>query len=156
MGDGNSSSTNTSTVKKCATGEVWNKAKKKCMKAQSGILPDEELYEQGRPLAFAGQYDWAITVLASAKNQNDPKILNYLGYSHRKAGRLETGIGYYRRALAIDPNYVKVREYLGEGYAAAGRLDLARDQLREIADRCGTSCEAYRRLAQAVAGGPIL
>jgi tetratricopeptide (TPR) repeat protein len=77
-------------------------------------------------------------------------VLNYTGYSHRKAGRLDIGITYYRKALAINPNFVLAREYLGEGYVAAGRIDLARAELSEIATRCGTSCEEYADLARAI------
>ena len=135
----------------CKKGQVWDKTKKKCVKAQSGILPDEDLYQQGRALAKEGNYDWALDVLAQIQNQDDPRVLNYTGYSHRKAGRLEIGITYYRKALAIDPNFNLAREYLGEGYVAAGRIDLAQAELQEIGQRCGTNCEEYHDLAEAIA-----
>jgi tetratricopeptide (TPR) repeat protein len=135
----------------CKSGEVWNNAQKKCVKAQSGILPDEDLYQQGRALAKEGRYDWALQVLAAIRNQDDPRVLNYTGYSHRKAGRLDVGITFYRKALTIDPNFVLAREYLGEGYVAAGRVDLAMVELKEIGTRCGTACEEYKDLAAAIA-----
>lgn len=135
----------------CNKGEVWDKNKKKCVKADSGILPDEDLYQQGRALAKQGHYDWAIEVLAFVQNQTDPRVLNYTGYSHRKAGRLEIGISYYRQALAIDPGFNLAREYLGEGYLAAGRIDLARAELAAIKISCGTGCEEYRDLNAAIA-----
>ena len=146
MGD-NSGTTDTS-AKKCKKGEVWDKSKKKCMKATSGVLPDEDLYQQGRALAKAGEYDWALMVLAAISNQNDPRVLNYIGYSYRKSGQIDKGISYYQKALAIDPNYVLVREYLGEGYIAAGKIDLAKAELVQIASRCGTTCEEYQDLAE--------
>ena len=124
-GDGGNDNGASPASQDCKQGEVWSKAKKKCVKASSGVLPDEELYEQGRTLAKEGRYDWALQVLAAIGNQNDPRVLNYTGYSHRKAGRLDIGISYYRKALEIDPNFVLAREYLGEGYVAAGRVDLA-------------------------------
>lgn len=142
---------------KCKQGEVVkdvvkNGTKKKiCVKADAGILPDEELYQQGRALAKEGHYDWALQVLAHIQNQNDPRVLNYTGYSHRKAGRLEIGIAYYRKALAINPNFVLAREYLGEGYVAAGRIDLAKAELVEIEKRCGIGCEEYKDLFSAIA-----
>ena len=135
----------------CKTGQVWNNARQKCVKAQSGVLPDEELYQQGRALAKEGHYDWALEVLAVIQNQEDPRVLNYTGYSHRKAGRLDIGISYYQKALALNPNFNLAREYLGEGYVAAGRVDLAQAQLSEIAQRCGTTCEEYQDLAEAIA-----
>ena len=140
-------------VLKCKKGEVLKKVGnvKKCVKVESGILPDEDLYQQGRLLAKAGQYDWALQVLAVIQNQNDPRVLNYTGYSHRKAGRLEIGITYYRKALAINPDFVLAREYLGEGYVAAGRIDLAKAELDEIARLCGTTCEEYKDLSEAIA-----
>jgi tetratricopeptide (TPR) repeat protein len=147
--DGSSTSTDPST--KCKRGEVWSKKKKKCVPASSGILPDEELYEQGRLLAKGGHYDWALAVFAAVQNQNDPRVLNYIGYSNRKAGRLDAGISYYRKALAIDPDFVLAREYLGEGYVAAGKIDLAKNELAEIGKRCGTTCEEYLDLAAEIA-----
>ena len=139
-------------VKKVKVGGVWVK---KCKPVESGILPDEDLYQQGRLLAKAGQYDWALQVLAAIKNQNDPRVLNYTGYSNRKAGRLEIGISYYRKALAIDPNFVLAREYLGEGYVAAGRIDLAKAELSEIKTRVGVDSEEYKDLSKAITTGVI-
>jgi tetratricopeptide (TPR) repeat protein len=146
-GNGNDSPS----AKDCKRGEVWDKKKHKCLKAESGVLPDAELYEQGRALAKEGNYDWALQVLAAIRNQNDPHVLNYIGYSNRKAGRLEIGITFYRKALAIDPNFVLAREYLGEGYVAAGRIDLAKAELAEIAKRCGATCEEFKDLSEAIA-----
>lgn len=141
-------STQTST--KCKKGEVWNKKKNKCVKATSGVLPDDELYEEGRGLAKAGHYAWALEVLGAIANQNDPKVLNYIGYSHRKMGDFETGMSYYQQALALNPDYVLAREYLGEGYAANGQIDLAKLQLAEIEQRCGMTCEEYQDLAEEI------
>ncbi len=149
-GSGGNSTTASPTNNGCKKGEVWDKGKKKCVKVQSGILPDEELYQQGRALAKLGQYDWAIAVLTAVQNQQDPRVLNYTGYSHRKAGRLEIGITYYNQALAIDPNFNLAREYLGEGYIAAGRKDLAQAQLDAIAKSCGMNCEEYKDLSEAL------
>ena len=147
----------TPVVKKCKKGEVVKKVNnvKKCVKVDSGILPDDELYEQGRVLAKAGQYEWALQVLAAIENQNDPRVLNYTGYSNRKAGRLEIGITYYRKALAIDPNFVLAREYLGEGYVAAGRIDLAQIELSEIKNRAGINSEEYQDLSKAITTGVV-
>ena len=148
-------SDDTTKPKECKDGEVWSEDEKKCIKKSSAI--DKDLYDYGEALALDGQYERAIDVLRSVSNQNDPRVLNYIGYSFRKMGQLEKGITYYAKALAIDPNYVRAREYLGEGYVAAGRLDEARDQLVEIRQRCGTDCEEYQELAKVIvdAGGSI-
>ena len=148
-------------ILKCKKSEVPKKVKKngvwvkKCVKLELGILSDEDLYQQGRQLAKAGEYDKALLVLATIKNQNDPRVLNYIGYSNRKAGHLEIGITYYRKALAIDPNFVLAREYLGEGYVAAGRIDLAQIELNEIKTRVGVDSEEYKDLSKAITTGVI-
>lgn len=137
------------------TVRVKHKKVKICGLKKADLIQDNELFQQGRLLAKQGQYDWAISVLSSIDNQNDPAVLNYLGYSNRKAGRLEIAITYYNKALAIDPNYVLAREYLGEGYVAAGRLDLAQIQLDEIANRAGKTSDEYVDLAKAIKGSAI-
>jgi tetratricopeptide (TPR) repeat protein len=147
MGDGDDSTPKP----KCKKGEVVKNGK--CVKAHSGVLPDEDLYRQGRALAQAGDYEGALMILQLVANQNDPRVLNYIGYSHRKSGRLEQAFGYYSKAIEIDPNFVLAREYLGEGYVAAGRIDLAKAQLTEIANRCGTTCEEYQELAEHIETG---
>jgi len=149
MGDGGSGGANPASS--CKKGEVWDKKKKHCVKASSGVIPDEDLYEQGRALAQSGHYDWALQVLAAVSNQNDPRVLNYTGYSYRKSGRFEIGMEYYKKALAINPDFVLAREYLGEGYVATGHVDLAKLQLNEIEKRCGTACEEYGELAEHIA-----
>lgn len=144
-GDSNSGAQN------CKSGEVWSTSQNKCVKSSSGIVPDDDLYAQGRDLALAGEFDRAIEVLGAIKDKDKPGVLNYLGYAHRKSGMIDEGIAYYHQALAIDPDYVLAREYLGEGYVAAGKVTLARQQLREIGTRCGTNCEEYIELAEVIA-----
>ena len=142
---------------KCKRGETVKrvtrngKRVKTCVKLKANVSPDAELYQNARLLADEGEYEWALDHLRFITNQNDAEVLNYTGYSNRKAGRLETGISYYHKALAANPNYVQAREYLGEAYVLAGRLDLANAQLQEIASRCGTTCETYVALKNAIA-----
>ncbi len=142
---------------KCKTGQVAMKkhGKMKCVAAKAELLPDNELYKQGWQLAKAGEYDWAITVLSAVKDHNNPDVLNMLGYSNRKAGRIELGISYYDQALKLKPDFVRAREYLGEGYVAAGKLDLAKFQLGEIQKICGTSCEEYQDLSKVIEAGTL-
>jgi tetratricopeptide (TPR) repeat protein len=143
-------------VLSCKKGEVIKKvtqngaSKEICVKVKAGVLPDEDLYQQGRLIAKSGNYDWALEVLASIENQNDPRVLNYTGYSNRKAGRIEVGVAYYRKALAINPNFILAREYLGEGYVAAGRIDLAVAELSEIKARAGVNTKEYMDLSEEI------
>jgi Flp pilus assembly protein TadD len=134
---------------KCKRGETVKRVKRAgkykyiCVKLKADILPDAELYQQARLLADEGEYEWALDHLRLIHNQQDAEVLNYTGYANRKAGRLETGIAYYHQALALNANYVEAREYLGEAYVLAGFGNLAQEQLQEIANRGGTSTEAY-------------
>ena len=137
-------------VKTCKHGEVWSKKQNKCIAVQSEVIPDEELYEQGRELATTGDYEGAIALLTLVTNQNDPHVLNYLGFSHRKSGKVDEGIVFYKKALEIDPDFVLAREYLGEGYVLQKKLDLAKGELAEIEKRCGKECEEYKDLAEAI------
>ncbi len=127
-----------------------SKKSKKCVVQRSGATDDDSLYATGRKLAEKGDYEEAIKVLSLAQNKSDPRILNYLGYSHRKAGRILVGLGYYEEALRIDPNYTLVREYLGEAHLQRGDVASAKNQLSEIEKRCGTSCEEYKELAEQI------
>jgi tetratricopeptide (TPR) repeat protein len=143
----------------CKTGEVVKTVHhagkpdtKECVSVSGSNLSDPELYSQGWLLAKTGEYDWAITVLSAVSNQNDPDVLNMLGYSNRKAGRIELGLSYYAKALEQKPDFVRAREYLGEGLVAAGRIDQAKVQLNEIAKLCGTECEEYEDLQKAING----
>ena len=142
----------------CAKGFViktLKNGKNKCVKVKAEILPDQQLYEQGYQLAKSGQYDWAIEVLSAVKNHDNPDVLNMLGYSNRKAGRIELGISYYAKALAHKPDFVLAREYLGEGYVAAGKIDLAKVQLAEIEKVCGTTCVEYKDLSKVINGAVL-
>jgi tetratricopeptide (TPR) repeat protein len=160
-GSSGGSSTGTSTSPKKFTCKKPNVAKLvklkdgtkkwRCLKLTAGVLPDGDLLEQGKALALDGEYDWALDVLATVQDQKNPDVLNMQGYSHRKSGRLDVAITYYRKALAIKPDFVRAREYLGEGYIAAGRVDLAQAELQQIKVRCGETCEEYQDLAKAIA-----
>lgn len=141
---GDGSTTNTA---KCKTGEVWDKAKNKCV-AQQSLRDTDSIYEAGRDLAYAERYDEAITLLNRAAHSGDPRVLNFLGYSHRKQGRIVVGIGYYEEAIRADPRYTLVREYMGEAQLQMGNLDGAKLQLAEIEKLCGgPGCHEYKELA---------
>ena len=133
----------------CKNGKVWDKKQQKCVVPQQGMLDDDSIYEAGRDLAMAGRYGEAITVLSLAADKTDPRILNYLGYSHRKSGRVQVGLGYYQEALRIDPDYTLVREYLGEAHLQLGDVAAAQEQLSEIEKRCGKGCREYAHAVRA-------
>ncbi len=142
----------TETTTKCKDGKVWDKKKKECVTPEQSGFNDDDLYKAAREFAYAAQYDNAIRVLTLASNQNDPRILNYLGYSNRKAGRMELGMGYYKKALQADENYILARSYMGQALIEQGDVKAAKVQLVEIRDRGGENTWAYRSLLQALNG----
>jgi tetratricopeptide (TPR) repeat protein len=134
----------------CQPGMVWDTKHHKCLVRHSGVLPDPDLTEYAFALAKADRYQEAIDVLDLLDDPNTPRALNYRGYATRKLGRTDEGIGYYLKSVALDPNYPQVREYLGEAYVIEGKYDLAKDQLATIEKLCGSECEYYEDLADAL------
>ncbi len=137
--------------KKCKKGDVWSTEETKCVKKTSELLTDDDLYLQARAYVEDDKYAMALDLLRRIRNQNQPRVLNYIGYSTRKLGDVDEGIRYYKKALSLNPNYNVAREYLGEGYLQKGDLASAKQQLAEIAKRCGVGCEEYKDLAEEIA-----
>lgn len=136
---------------KCTNQQVWNPKTNKCEPLVSSRASDDARADYAYSLAKDQQYQQALDVLDTLKNPNTAKALNYRGFATRKLGRTDEGIGYYLRAVRLDPHYAQVREYLGEAYVLKGRLDLAREQLQAIESLCGIRCEEYEDLADAIA-----
>ena len=53
---------------------------------------------------------------AYQKDKNNPDILNYLGFTLRKAGNFEEAEKFYIMGLQIKPDHKGINEYLGELY----------------------------------------
>lgn len=140
----------TETTQKCKDGQIWDKETKACVSAQQGMFDDDTLFDAARELAYDGQYDNAIALLQLAANPDDPRILNYLGFSNRKAGRMEVGMGYYRQALKRDPDYLLARSYMGQAFLQQNQRNAARDQLLEIEARGGKGTWAHKALVMAM------
>ena len=124
-----------------------NKNKPESKIDQSGQRNDDQIYQAGYWLAQSGKYNEALAQFQKAKNQNDPRILNYIGYTTRKLGRVSEAMGDYRKALKINPDYTVARAYLGEAFLEQGNVKLAKEQLAEIEKRCGNSCVEFTTLS---------
>jgi tetratricopeptide (TPR) repeat protein len=147
-GSGGSDRSNPAT---CQKGEAWDSRSQRCVKAEKGVLPDEALTDYAFALIKAGRYGEALAMLDLLTNPNTPVALNYRGYATRKQGRLDEGIGYYLKSVALDPHYAQVREYLGEAYLLKGDMAAAKAQLQAIKQICGSVCDEYQHLAVAIA-----
>jgi len=134
----------------CPKGQVLDSKSNKCLKQTSSLVPDADRTNYAYRLAKDGRYEEALALLDTLKDPNTAKALNYRGYATRKLGRTDEGIGYYLQSVNLDPQYAQVREYLGEAYVIKGRLDLAQEQLQHIKSICGSTCEEYQDLAEAI------
>ena len=134
----------------CPKGQVFDSKSNKCLKQTSSLVPDADRTNYAYRLAKDGRYEEALALLDTLKDPNTAKALNYRGYATRKLGRTDEGIGYYLQSVNLDPQYAQVREYLGEAYVIKGRLDLAQEQLQHIKSICGSTCEEYQDLAEAI------
>jgi len=134
----------------CDARLIWDAENSACIEPRRGVLPDDALTSYALALVKAERFEDALAALDLRETPDDAKALNYRGFATRKLGRIDESISYYLKAIALAPRYVEVREYLGEAYAENGRIDLAEQQLVVIETLCGTSCEEYSELAQAI------
>ncbi len=84
---------------------------------------------------------------AYEKDKNNPDILNYLGFTLRKAGNFEEAEKFYIMGLQIKPDHKGINEYLGELYVETDRIELAQERL-EVLKNC--KCEEYEELAELI------
>tara|TARA_B100000941_G_C28194942_1_gene393872 strand:- start:31 stop:516 length:486 start_codon:yes stop_codon:yes gene_type:complete len=80
-------------------------------------------------------------------DRNNPDILNYLGFTLRKTGKLKEAEKYYLAGLKIKPDHNGINEYLGELYVNTGRVELAKERLA-ILKNC--NCEEYGELKEVI------
>ena len=120
-------------------------------KQKDSSLNQDQVYSLGYWQAKNGEYDAALATLRSARDQDDPRIQTMIGFTLRKLGRVDEAFGYYFKALATRPDATTTRQYLGEAYLQIGDPARAREQLAEIAKRCGMACEDYAALAEEIA-----
>jgi len=80
-------------------------------------------------------------------DRNNPDILNYLGFTLRKTGKLKEAEKYYLAGLKIKPDHNGINEYLGELYVKTGRVELAKERLA-ILKNC--NCEEYDELKEVI------
>ena len=116
----------------------------------------QNLVKRGKKLESKGQnekalklYDKAYKKLLEANktDSRNPDILNYLGFTLRKAGKYEQAEKYYLQGLEIKPDHNGINEYLGELYVQTQRMDLAKERLAVLKD---CNCEEYKELEEVI------
>ena len=94
-------------------------------------------------------YSKALSKLQVAykTDRNNPDILNYLGFTLRKTGKLKEAEKFYLAGLKIKPDHNGINEYLGELYVNTNRMDLAKERLA-VLKNC--NCEEYSELKELI------
>ncbi len=110
------------------------------------------LYIAAVRLINEARYEEAIASLEEAQGAvgPHPDILNYLGFAHRKLGRIEEAKAWYAQALAINPDHLGANEYLGELYVETGDLEAARRRLAYLDRLCAYGCAEREDLARLI------
>ena len=116
----------------------------------------KSLVKRGKKLESKGKNNKALKLYNSAYEKlleanklesRNPDILNYLGFTLRKAGKYKQAEKYYLQGLEIKPNHNGINEYLGELYVKTQRMDLARERL-SVLNR--VDFEEYSELAEII------
>ena len=115
-----------------------------------------KLINRGKKLELKGKeklalkkYNLAYKKLLEAHKveSRNPDILNYLGFTLRKAGKYDQAEKYYLQGLQIKPDHNGINEYLGELYVKTQRIDLAKERLA-VLKNC--NCEEYKELKEVI------
>ncbi|NSX55461.1 tetratricopeptide repeat protein [Parasulfitobacter algicola] len=143
----------TQTTTECKSGMVWDEKTKSCVAPQESQLDDDVLYQAAREFAYAGQYDHSQAALRAMSDQNDDRVLTYMGFTTRKMGDVPAGMAYYNAALQVNPDNILARSYMGQAFVEAGQLGAAREQLKEIQARGGRESWSETSLKKAIETG---
>ena len=112
----------------------------------------KNLVNRGKKLEKKGKTEKALKLYNSAYKKlleahktesRNPDILNYLGFTLRKAGNFDQAEKYYLQGLEIKPDHNGINEYLGELYIKTNRMDKAKERLA-VLKNC--NCEEYNGL----------
>jgi len=121
---------------------LYKAAKKLVIKAKK--LEKKDKVEKALKL-YSKAYDKLLK--AYDKDKENPDILNYLGFTLRKAGNFEEAEKFYLAGLEIKPDHKGINEYLGELYVKTNRIDLAKKRLEVLKD---CKCEEFEELKELI------
>ena len=117
---------------------LYKEAKKFIVRAKK--LEKKDKVEKALKL-YSKAYDKLLK--AYDKDKENPDILNYLGFTLRKAGNFEEAEKFYLAGLEIKPDHKGINEYLGELYIKTNRIELAKERLEVLK---GCKCEEFEEL----------
>ena len=121
---------------------LYKEAKKLIVRAKK--LEKKDKVEKALKL-YSKAYDKLLK--AYDKDKKNPDILNYLGFTLRKAGNFEEAEKFYLAGLKIKPDHKGINEYLGELYIKTNRIELAKERLEVLK---GCKCEEFEELKELI------
>ena len=145
----------TQTASDCKAGQVFDEQTKSCLDAKSDLLDDDTRYNAVRELAYAGEHDRALLVLAAMSDQSESRVLTYRGFLARQTGDMSGAFEYYAQALNADADNILARSYMGQGMVKLGQIQAAKLQLKEIRARGGEGTWAEASLNKAITTGLV-
>lgn len=100
----------------------------------------------------AGRYELGLDLLAKVLERlpEDPDVLVYVAFAHRRLGDRDRAMAAYEQALARDPRHPGALAYQGSLFLELGRRDAAEANLARLAAGCG-DCPERETLAREIA-----
>jgi Tfp pilus assembly protein PilF len=105
---------------------------------------------KGQPQTAVGEFETALAI--------DPKNRSaFIGIARamQAQGLHGSAVKYYREALQLDPNDLTALEGQGTALAQRGAKARAQANLDRIRQLCKSDCAEARKLAMAIAQGPV-
>ena len=121
---------------------LYKEAKKLIVTAKK--LEKKDKVEKALKL-YSKAYDKLLK--AYDKDKKNPDVLNYLGFTLRKAGNFEEAETFYLVGLEIKPDQKGINQYLGELYIKTNRIELAKERLEVLK---GCKCEEFDELKELI------
>jgi Flp pilus assembly protein TadD len=109
-------------------------------------------YRYAHALIESGRYAEGITALRALGHDEHPDVANQLGFAYRKLGHYDEARVWYTKALEADPKHVRTWQYFGMWHLEQGNRLKAEDFLTQINAICGTGCNEYKLLKEALDG----
>jgi predicted Zn-dependent protease len=114
---------------------------------KEGFLRD---YRAAVAMIEAGDYDDALVAMRALDDGTSADVVNYIGFIHRKLGKMAEAQMYYEAALHMQPDHRGALEYYGEWFVMMGRMEKAQEHLSRIASLYGSDTKEYEALAKMI------
>jgi len=110
-------------------------------------LAAEPDYRDAERLVKTERYAEAIPILLrlDKAHPDEPEVLNWLGFAHRKLKDYPAAKRFYDAALAVEPTYRPALEYQGMWFIETGDIASAKANLEKLKRICA-SCEETKDL----------